>query len=50
VRRGSFELLANFADAERRLPCHGDVVLATHQAEARRGAIVLPPFSGALIG
>jgi maltooligosyltrehalose trehalohydrolase len=50
VRRGASELLANFADAERRLPCASDVVLSTHDVEARGGAIVLPPFSGALIG
>jgi maltooligosyltrehalose trehalohydrolase len=51
VRRGSFELVCNFASAARRVPCLGtSVELATHGAPAViDGSVELPGLSGALI-
>jgi maltooligosyltrehalose trehalohydrolase len=52
VRRGSFELVMNFASEPRRVPCSGpSVVLATSSevAIAGDGYVELPPMSGAVI-
>jgi hypothetical protein len=52
VRRGRFDLLANFSSSERRrMPCSGtEVVLATHGEPAVvDGAIELEPMSGVLV-
>jgi maltooligosyltrehalose trehalohydrolase len=52
VRRGSFELVCNFADRPARVPCSdGEVQLATHgEPEVRDGQVGLEAFAGALIG
>jgi maltooligosyltrehalose trehalohydrolase len=52
VRRGRFELIANFSSERRRVACAGRAVeLATHGEPAiGDGAIELEPLSGALIG
>src|SRR5919197_1468651 len=51
VRRGSFELVCNFADQPARVPCSdGEVELATHgEPRVQDGHIELQPFAGALI-
>jgi maltooligosyltrehalose trehalohydrolase len=51
VRRGPFEILCNFADEPRRVPCEGSSVqLSTHeQPQPFDGLAELPPMSGALI-
>jgi maltooligosyltrehalose trehalohydrolase len=51
VRRGPFEILCNFADEPRRVPCEGSSVeLSTHeQPQPSDGLAELPPMSGALI-
>jgi maltooligosyltrehalose trehalohydrolase len=51
VRRGRFEVLANFSAQERRVPCEGTTLeLATHgEPEIRDGAVQLEPMSGVLI-
>jgi maltooligosyltrehalose trehalohydrolase len=51
VQRGPFEMLCNFSDEPRRVPCHGtSVQLSTHEpAEPADGQAQLPPMSGALI-
>jgi maltooligosyltrehalose trehalohydrolase len=51
VRRGPFELAANFADGPAAVPVSGDtVVLATHgDAEIRDGHVLLAPRAGALV-
>ncbi len=51
VRRGAFELIANFASERRRVPCHGaEVALATHgEPSVIDGTVKLEPISGALI-
>jgi maltooligosyltrehalose trehalohydrolase len=51
VRRGRFELLANFSAQNRRVPCEGATLeLATHgEPEIRDGAVELEPMSGTLI-
>ncbi|MBV9604615.1 MAG: malto-oligosyltrehalose trehalohydrolase [Solirubrobacterales bacterium] len=51
VRRGRFELIANFSSAARRIDCRGATVeLATHGEPAvAGGAIELGPMSGALV-
>jgi maltooligosyltrehalose trehalohydrolase len=50
VRRGSFELVCNFATGRRRVPCAGAVVeVATHGSPSiDAGHIELEPLSGAL--
>ncbi|MGN6868688.1 MAG: DUF3459 domain-containing protein, partial [Solirubrobacteraceae bacterium] len=51
VRRGRFELLANFSSQPRRIACRGtSVVLATHgEPGLAEGTVDLEPMSGALI-
>jgi maltooligosyltrehalose trehalohydrolase len=51
IQRGSFEILCNFADEPRRVPCVGkSVELSTHEApRPSDGHAELPPMSGALI-
>jgi maltooligosyltrehalose trehalohydrolase len=51
VRRGRFELVANFAHERRRVPCGGtSVELTTHGAPAiADGAVELEPMSGVLV-
>jgi maltooligosyltrehalose trehalohydrolase len=51
VRRGSFELVCNFADQPARVPCSdGEVELATHgEPRVQDGHIELESFAGALI-
>jgi maltooligosyltrehalose trehalohydrolase len=51
VRRGPFEIVANFAPAPADVPVHGrEIVLSTHEhPELRDGHVVLPPRSGALL-
>ncbi len=51
VRRGRFELIANFAPERRRIGCRGtSVVLATHGEPAIvNGTVELEPLSGALV-
>jgi maltooligosyltrehalose trehalohydrolase len=50
VKRGPFELLVNFSDQPRRLPCEGSVRIATEEEiTVRDGHIELAPLSGALI-
>ncbi len=51
VRRGPFELVCNFADETRAVPCPGDdVELATHgEPRVSDGRVELVPLSGALI-
>ncbi len=52
VRRGSFELVCNFADRPARVPCRaGKVELATHgETRVDEGQVELQAFAGALIG
>jgi maltooligosyltrehalose trehalohydrolase len=50
VRRGPFELAMNFAGRGREVPvAGGEVVLATHDATLRDGAVTLPARAGAVI-
>jgi maltooligosyltrehalose trehalohydrolase len=51
IQRGPFEILCNFADEVRRVPCEGKAVeLSTHEApRPSNGHAELPPMSGALI-
>ncbi len=50
VRRGPFELAANFASRPRTVPVTGNrVVLATHTADLEGGSVRLPARAGALI-
>jgi maltooligosyltrehalose trehalohydrolase len=51
IQRGPFEILCNFADEARRVPCEGkSVELSTHEApRPSNGHAELPPMSGALI-
>ncbi len=51
VRRGQWQLLCNFADAETLVPCaDGQVVLATHPAaQPERDGVRLPALAGALM-
>jgi maltooligosyltrehalose trehalohydrolase len=51
IQRGPFEILCNFADEARRVPCEGNSVeLSTHEApRPSNGHAELPPMSGALI-
>jgi maltooligosyltrehalose trehalohydrolase len=50
VKRGPFELVANFSDERRRLPCEGSLRLATEEAVAVwDGHVELLPRSGALL-
>jgi maltooligosyltrehalose trehalohydrolase len=51
VRRGRFELIANFSSERRPIACRGDSVeLATHGEPAiADGAVELEPMSGALV-
>ncbi len=50
VRRGSFELVANFRREEAVMPAEGrEVVLATHEAHVGDGAVRLPGLAGALL-
>jgi maltooligosyltrehalose trehalohydrolase len=50
VRRSEVEIVANFADAEREVPCERDqIVLATHTAKANGESVVLPSLAGAVL-
>jgi maltooligosyltrehalose trehalohydrolase len=51
LQRGSFEVLCNFADEPRRVPCEGrSVELSTHEpTQPSDGLAELPPMSGALV-
>jgi maltooligosyltrehalose trehalohydrolase len=51
VRRGAFDLIANFGSGPRRVPCRGTTVaLATHgEPPVTDGTVELEPLSGALI-
>lgn len=51
VRRGPFEILCNFADEPRQVPCEGtSVQLSTHEPpQPSDGRAELPPMSGALV-
>jgi maltooligosyltrehalose trehalohydrolase len=50
VRRGPFELACNFAREPASVPvAGGEVVLATHDASMREGAVALPALAGALL-
>jgi maltooligosyltrehalose trehalohydrolase len=51
VRRGPFEILCNFSDEARRVPCEGtSVELSTHEPPQPSGGVAqLPPMSGALV-
>ena len=50
VRRGSHEIVANFSDGERRVPCAlQEVVLATHEAHPDGESVTLPALSGAVL-
>jgi maltooligosyltrehalose trehalohydrolase len=51
VRRGAFEVIANFSSERRSVPCAGATVeLSTHgEAAIAEGAVELEPMSGALI-
>jgi hypothetical protein len=52
VRRGPYELIANFADEERHVPTAGtDIIVATHETTTTlaRGLLGLPAKAGALV-
>jgi maltooligosyltrehalose trehalohydrolase len=51
LRRGLFEILCNFSDQARRVPCEGtSVQLSTHEPpQPSDGVVQLPPMSGALV-
>ena len=51
MQRGPFEILCNFADEPRRVPCEGtSVQLSTHEPpQPLHGFAELPPLSGALV-
>jgi maltooligosyltrehalose trehalohydrolase len=51
VQRGPFEILCNFSDEPRRVPCEGrSVELSTHEPpQPSDGQAQLPPMSGALV-
>jgi maltooligosyltrehalose trehalohydrolase len=51
VQRGPFEILCNFSDEPRRVPCGGtSVELSTHEPpQPSDGLAELPPMSGALV-
>jgi maltooligosyltrehalose trehalohydrolase len=51
VQRGPFEILCNFSDEPRRVPCEGrSVELSTHEPpQPSDGEAQLPPMSGALV-
>jgi maltooligosyltrehalose trehalohydrolase len=50
VRRGSHEIVCNFSDGERRVPCDlREIVLETHHAHLDGGTVILPPLAGAVI-
>jgi maltooligosyltrehalose trehalohydrolase len=51
MQRGPFEILCNFADEPRRVPCEGtSVQLSTHEPpQPFDGFAELPPLSGALV-
>lgn len=50
VRRGPHEIVANFADEERRVPCAlREVVLATHEAHPDGESVILPSLAGAVL-
>jgi maltooligosyltrehalose trehalohydrolase len=51
VRRGPFEILCNFSDQPRPVPCDGtSVQLSTHEPpQLSHGGAQLPPMSGALV-
>jgi maltooligosyltrehalose trehalohydrolase len=51
VQRGPFEILCNFSDEPRPVPCHGtSVELSTHEPpQPSEGWAHLPPMSGALV-
>ena len=51
MQRGPFEILCNFADEPRRVPCEGtSVQLSTHEPpQPLNGFAELPPLSGALV-
>jgi len=50
VRRGSHEIVCNFSDEERHVPCDlREIVLETHHAHLDGGAVTLPPLAGAVL-
>jgi maltooligosyltrehalose trehalohydrolase len=50
VRRGDHEIVCNFSDEERQIPCElKAVVLETHRTELGDGAVTLPALSGAVL-
>jgi maltooligosyltrehalose trehalohydrolase len=50
LRRGGFEIVANFAGAEQYVPCTAtDLVLATHEAKADGETVLLPALAGAVL-
>lgn len=50
VRRGGHEIVCNFSDEERRVPCGpGEIVLETHRAELAGDAVTLPALAGAVL-
>jgi maltooligosyltrehalose trehalohydrolase len=49
VRRGEFELVCNFGSSLVRLPCHREVLIATHdEAQLHEATIELPALAGAV--
>ncbi|MBS1890496.1 MAG: malto-oligosyltrehalose trehalohydrolase [Actinobacteria bacterium] len=50
VRRGGHEIVCNFSDEERQVPCElGEIVLETHRAELVGDAVTLPALAGAVL-
>jgi maltooligosyltrehalose trehalohydrolase len=50
VTRGGHEIVCNFAQEPRQVPCTArDVVLATHEADADGTAVRLPALAGAVL-
>jgi maltooligosyltrehalose trehalohydrolase len=50
VRRGSHEIVCNFSDEERRVPCgFREIVLETHHAHADGTVVTLPALAGAVL-
>jgi maltooligosyltrehalose trehalohydrolase len=50
VRRGDHEIVCNFGDDERRVPCDlREIVLATHPTQTDGKAVTLPALAGAVL-
>jgi hypothetical protein len=50
VTRGGHEIVCNFAQEPRQVPCTArDVILATHEADADGTAVRLPALAGAVL-